>query len=205
MEEPQTAVSVFIGLISVVYWWLVASVSTPGRTLVVSTERSRGNSHKRDCALYGRMGNCYTVAQSEAMVMCGNDHWILCQTWPGQYKLIPGQGDQSPIWAKYWQLMAGRHFLWLPHAPFQCRKILRCFLNFNVEIDVLAKQGDGFPYRYISRDLCLLRPSAQVDHRRRIVAVNDFRVIQLLRSVLVVQVDKRALVSNNASVPELQN
>ena len=29
------------------------------------------------CALYGKMGNCYTVAQCEAMVMCNNNHWII--------------------------------------------------------------------------------------------------------------------------------
>ena len=40
-----------------------------------------------------RMRNWYTVAQCEAKEMCGNNHWILRQTWPGQYKLIPGQGD----------------------------------------------------------------------------------------------------------------
>ena len=23
------------------------------------------------------------------MKLCGNNHWILCQTWPGQYKIYP--------------------------------------------------------------------------------------------------------------------
>ena len=26
-------------------------------------------------------------------MMCANNHWVLHQTWPGQYKLIPVQGD----------------------------------------------------------------------------------------------------------------
>ena len=35
-------------------------------------------------------------------LMFGNNHWILCQPWPGKYKLIPGQGDRSPICGNQW-------------------------------------------------------------------------------------------------------
>ena len=35
------------------------------------------SSRKRDCVLLGRMGDCYTEAPCEAMVMCGDSHWIM--------------------------------------------------------------------------------------------------------------------------------
>ena len=44
-------------------------------------------------------GNYYTEAQCEAIVMCGNNHWVITpnltrsiqiDSWSGQYKLIPG-------------------------------------------------------------------------------------------------------------------
>ena len=68
MEELQTAVSALLGLVSVAIdmaWhtdgncWMtgIPPVSTPNRTLLVSTEAGReASSRKRDCALYGRMG-----------------------------------------------------------------------------------------------------------------------------------------------------
>ena len=57
MEEPQTAVSPWLGLISVAYWWmagwLATLVSTTSETLVVSTRADKGGetvSHERDLA-----------------------------------------------------------------------------------------------------------------------------------------------------------
>lgn len=83
-----------------------------------------------------------------------------------------------------------------------------CLLHLNVEIDILAKRGDRFPYQYIGRDsneLLLAVSKHVVDHCVRIVAGHGFSDVRLPRRVLVVQVDKRSLISNNASVPWIQN
>ena len=45
-----------------------------------------------------RMGNCYTEAQCEAKVMCGNNHWILRQ--PDEVSKIDpwSGGPKSNTW-----------------------------------------------------------------------------------------------------------
>ena len=30
--------------------------------------------------------------------MCGNNHWLLCQTWPGQYNGFLARGPKSHLW-----------------------------------------------------------------------------------------------------------
>ena len=74
-----------------------------------------------------------------------------------------------------------------------------CLLHFNIEINILAKRGDRFPYRYDSRDSnehLLARAKHAVDRCSRIVTGDNFRVVQLPRRVFVVQIDKRSLISN---------
>ena len=59
-----------------------------------------------------------------SVLMCGNNHWILCQTWPGQYKLIPGQRDQSPICGNQWSP---------PQSPNKQMKLhISCLWLFNL-------------------------------------------------------------------------
>ena len=57
------------------------------------------SSRKCDCVLYGRMGICYTEAQCEAMVMCGNNHRIITPNLARslQIDLWPG-GSKSYLW-----------------------------------------------------------------------------------------------------------
>ena len=54
------------GVLMAIVGWLAASVSTPSRTLVVSTEAGRG--YQSLAWLYGRMENYYTVAQCVAII-----------------------------------------------------------------------------------------------------------------------------------------
>ena len=42
--------------------------------------------------------DCYTEAQCEAMVTCGNNHWIITPNLTRSIQLIPGQGDRSPVY-----------------------------------------------------------------------------------------------------------
>ena len=81
-----------------------------------------------------------------------------------------------------------------------------CLLHFNVEIDILAKRGDGDQYiGGDSNELVLAVSKHVVDHCVRIVTGHGFGVVRLPRRLLVVQVDKRSLISNNASVPEFDS
>ena len=52
---------------------LAASVSTQVEHLWFQQKQVEASSRTRDCALYGRMGNCYSEAQCEAMVMFGSN------------------------------------------------------------------------------------------------------------------------------------
>ena len=67
-------VSALLGLISVAYLWKLLD---DWLLLYPPQADHLRFQHKHDCALYGRMWNYYTVAQCEAKMMCGNNHWIL--------------------------------------------------------------------------------------------------------------------------------
>ena len=43
-------------------------------------------------------GDYYTDAQCEAMVMCGNNHWIIMPNLTRSIQIDSWPGDQSPIY-----------------------------------------------------------------------------------------------------------